>query len=252
MNQAVENLLRRDRAVVLICLAVVVALAWAYLLAQAAGTDMMSRMMSFARWTPADALLTFTMWVVMMIAMMIPSAAPLILLYVQVFRKRMPEQLPYMPVSSFLLGYLAVWAGASGVATALQWTLEQLALLSPMLVSISAPLSGALLIAAGIYQWTPAKRVCLGYCRSPVEFLSRNWKHGARGAFQMGVKHGVYCFGCCWAVMLLLFVGGIMNLLWVALIAGFVLIEKNFPRGQVVGRVGAAAMMIAGVILLVQ
>lgn len=198
-------------------------------------------------WTGTDALLMFSMWAVMMVAMMIPSATPVILLYARVVRQRVNVGQPFAPTGAFFLGYVAVWAGFSALATGLQWGLEQVALLTPMLVANSAWLGGGILIIAGVYQWLPSKQVCLRHCRSPVEFLARHWQHGTLGAFRMGLRHGAYCLGCCWALMLLLFAGGVMNLLWLAFIAIFVLLEKVTPFGQQVGRVGAVLLIAGGV-----
>jgi len=150
----------------------------------------------------------------------------------------------------FLLGYLATWCLFSGVATALQWWLSDLKLVSPMMVGTSNALSGTILILAGIYQWLPLKAACLQHCRSPANYLAEHKRPGIYGAFIMGLHHGAYCIGCCWILMLLLFVGGVMNLLWIALLAGFVLIEKLLPWGQKIGRIAGAAMVLSGILLV--
>ncbi len=268
VNAAVERVLRRDRVIVLAGLAGVIAIAWLYLVLQAqamnampspreaepmAGMDMAMPGMesgpnaaSPVAWTPADGLLTFLMWSVMMVAMMTPSAAPMILLYARVVRKRGGAGLPYAPTTAFFAGYLAVWFAFSAGATILQWALAQSSLLSPMWVSLNPVLTAALLVAAGVYQFAPAKRACLNQCRSPVEFLSRHWRSGATGAFRMGVIHGRTCLGCCGVIMLLLFVGGVMNLAWVAAIAALVLLEKATPAGKLLGQAGGVALIAAG------
>ena len=259
IDRAVERLLRHDRAVVLAGLVLIAALAWAYLyyLVQKMDAAMpldgpaMAGMMQLAPWRPADAAWMFVMWTVMMVGMMLPSATPMILLYARVLRHHAKDSNPLIPSAAFLGGYIAVWTLFSAAATALQWTLEQAALLSPMLVSSSSTLGGLLLLAAAIYQWTPIKDACLKRCRSPVRFLSDVWRDGSGGAFRMGLEHGAYCLGCCWALMLLLFVGGVMNLLVIAAITGFVLAEKVLPLGRVIGRAGAILLGAVGIYLLV-
>lgn len=155
----------------------------------------------------------FFMWLVMMAAMMLPSAAPVILLYTTIARRSASAgSAPFAP-SLFVLGYLAIWSVFSLAAVLAQFFLEWTTLLSPMMESSSAVLSGILLIGAGIYQFTPLKHSCLRLCRSPLDFLTSHWRSGNRGAFVMGVRHGIYCLGYCWGLMLLLFVGGIMNLI---------------------------------------
>jgi predicted metal-binding membrane protein len=194
----------------------------------------------------------FLMWAVMMVAMMVPTAAPMILIFANVNRKRQEQERPYVPTAVFLSGYLLVWTGFSVLATLAQWGLHEAALLSPMMVSTSSILGGILLLAAGIFQWTPLKYACLKHCRSPLSFLMTDWREGYRGALIMGLKHGSYCTGCCWFLMALLFVAGVMNLLWVATITAFVLVEKAVPRGDLVGRIAGVALCIAGLIMLVQ
>ncbi len=255
---AISTLARRDRTIVLAGLVAIAGLSWAYLLHLAAGMDAASAdmqtmaMAGLRPWSAVDFVLMFAMWAVMMVAMMTPSAAPMILLFAAIVRKSRGQRSPAAASGLFVAGYLAVWTGFSAVATASQWGLEQAALLSPMMVSTSPYLGGALLIAAGIYQMTPLKQVCLHHCRSPVHFLSGHWRNGVGGAFRMGVDHGLFCLGCCWALMALLFVGGVMNLLWVAAIAIFVLIEKVVPRGALVGRAAGGLLLLAGLWLIVQ
>jgi len=184
------------------------------------------------------------MWGAMMTAMMLPAAAPTILLFGAVQRRRRAERRPYAPVSAFLLGYRVVWGSYSVAAALAQWALHSAGLLSPAMRSASPVLAGALLVAAGAYQWTPLKRACLASCRSPLEFFAREWREGARGAVRMGARHGTFCVGCCGALMALLFVAGVMNLLWVAGLAGLVLVEKMAPGGAWLGR--AAGLLLAG------
>jgi predicted metal-binding membrane protein len=157
-----------------------------------------------------------------------------------------------VPTAIFLSGYLLVWTGFSGLATLTQWGFHSAALLSPMMVSTSPLLGGIILLVAGLLQWTPLKYACLTHCRSPLSFLMTDWREGYRGALIMGLRHGSYCTGCCWFLMALLFVAGVMNLLWVATITAFVLIEKIAPRGEVVGRLGGVVLVIAGLMMLGQ
>ncbi len=256
-NSPLEALLKRDRAVVLAGLAGVTGLAWIYLLFAAAemgpglGTAMQVR-----PWTGLDFLLMFLMWAVMMVAMMVPGAAPMILLFAAIHRKQRGKQREpgdsFASVSAFAAGYIAVWSAFSLAATLLQWGVEQAALRSPIMVGNSPILGGGLLVVAGLYQWTPLKQACLRHCRSPVHFLVHRRREGNGGAFVMGLEHGAFCVGCCWILMGLLFVGGVMNLLWVAAIAVFVLLEKALPFGVLGGRVTGALLALAGLIVLFQ
>src|SRR5215210_8061392 len=236
-----ETVLRRDRIIVLSSLAVITALSWAYVSSLASNMQNMDVATEMAMpqmqetWGVTNFALTFVMWAVMMVAMMTPSAAPMILMFAGVNRSRQKQQVPYVPTSVFLLGYLVIWAAFSVVATAAQWGLHAVSLLSPMMVSTSPILGGILLLLAGIYQWTPLKHACLSKCRSPLGFVLNEWREGRWGAFLMGLKHGSYCTGCCWSLMALLFAAGVMNLVWVAAIAGFVLLEKVAPAGDRLG-----------------
>ena len=255
-DRAVEGVLKRDRLVVVGGLIVVTGLAWIYLIVMtlqidmdgvmAGSTDSMSDMMKLERWTSFDALLMFIMWAVMMVGMMVPSATPMILLYALILRKQTKGDEALVPTSTFFAGYLTVWTSFSVGATALQWVLEQLALLSPMMVSTSPLLGGLVLILAAIYQWTPYKDACLKYCRSPVWFLSTHWRDGTWGAYLMGLEHGMYCLGCCWVLMAILFIGGVMNLLCVAAITIFVLVEKVAPFGRAISRAATVILLLSG------
>ncbi len=254
-NEVVETVLGRDRIIVLSGLAAIVVLSWAYVFYLASdmqnmdmGTEM--AMPQMQAWSVADLALTFVMWAVMMVATMTPSAAPMILMFAGINRRRRKQQVPYISTSVFLLGYLVVWAGFSVLATAAQWGLHTVSLLSTMMASTSPVFGGVLLLGAGIYQWTPLKHACLSNCRSPLGFILNEWREGRWGAFLMGLKHGGYCTGCCWLLMALLFVAGVMNLLWVAALAGFVLLEKVAPAGYRVSRV-AGVMLIGGGVWMV-
>ena len=250
---------RRDRLLILGCIVLSTLLAWAYLFhldrQMPAGMEydkMMSAMgmQMNMPWRPADFFLTFAMWVVMMVGMMAPSAAPMLLLFAAARGGRGKRGLP-LTTLAFALGYMAVWAGFSVGTTAAQWGLHQAAMLSAGMASSSGRLSGAILMAAGAYQLTPWKSKCLTHCRSPLGFLMANWRDGMDGAFRMGFRHGAYCLGCCWALMCVLFVVGIMNLIWVAALTGFVLIEKTGPAGTIVARVAGTAMFVLGVTAIV-
>jgi predicted metal-binding membrane protein len=248
-----ESVLKQDRAITVAGLAAIVGLAWAYLIYQAASMAFMNWAMAMPQmhsWRVLEFVLLFLMWAVMMVAMMVPSAAPVVLIFAAVNRNRGSRQRPLVPTGVFLMGYLAAWTVFSAVAAVVQWALHTAALLSPMMVSTSPVLGGVLLLIAGITQWTPLKQTCLAHCRSPLEFLMTEWREGARGAFLMGLRHGAYCVGCCWALMALLFVAGVMNLLWVAAIAALVLVEKVVPRGHMFGRVAGAVMVLAGLVVL--
>jgi predicted metal-binding membrane protein len=259
LSEVTDTVLRRDRIIVLSGLAAITALSWVYVLSLASdmqpmemGTEMaMPRMQA---WGVSDFGLTFGMWAAMMVAMMTPSAAPMILMFAGVNRRRREQQVSYVPTSVFLAGYLVVWTAFGVLATTAQWGLHAVSLLSPAMAITSPVLGGVLLVAAGIYQWTPLKHACLSKCRSPLGFVLHEWREGRWGALLMGLKHGGYCVGCCWSLMALLLVAGVMNLLWVAAIAGFVLLEKVAPAGERWGRVagmvlvGWGVWMVAGVL----
>ncbi len=249
-----ERILERDRIIILGGLAGLTALAWAYIvyLAWDMGSMEMGTGMAVAvampnmqTWGAVDFALMFVMWAVMMVAMMVPSAAPMVLVFATVNRRRYREHRgSFVPTAVFLLGYVVVWTGFSALATLAQWALHAAALLSPMMISTSPLLGGTLLVAAGVFQWTSLKHACLAHCRSPLGFIMSEWREGTRGALVMGLKHGAYCVGCCWFLMGLLFVAGVMNLLWVAIIASFVLVEKVASVGNWVGR--AAGLLLIG------
>lgn len=257
-----EAVLRRDRWVLLAALIVILTLAWGWLLA-GAGMDMsaveMTAMagmdgwlMQSAVWSPAYAALIATMWWVMMVAMMLPSAAPMLLLFARVNRKDKSVDAPLVPTALFAAGYLVAWGGFSVIVTGLQWGMESLRLLSPMLETTNRWLGAGILIAAGLWQLTPLKARCLSHCRSPLGFLAQHWRAGPAGALRMGLEHGAHCLGCCWFLMALLFFGGVMNLYWIVGLAVFVLVEKTVPSGQWVARAVGIALILWGIGLLAQ
>jgi predicted metal-binding membrane protein len=278
-------LLRRDRLPALLGIIGVTVLAWLYLVWLAAGMGEMNggmgemsgadsggmaaggmsgmggsgtsagamagmAMPALHAWTPGYFVLMFLMWSVMMVGMMLPSASPMILLYDRVRERQEAKGASLAGTGVFALGYLAAWALFSLLAVLAQWALEQAALLSPMMASASPRLGGGLLMLAGLYQWTPLKNTCLVHCRAPITFLAHHWRPGRAGAFRMGLHHGLYCVGCCWVLMALLFVFGVMNLLWIAALAIFVLLEKLLPRGDLVGRATGGLMIAAGLWLV--
>jgi predicted metal-binding membrane protein len=250
MSAGLSVALKRDRLLTILALLAVIGLAWAYMLA-GAGMSMheMDGMLMPMRTQPVTAgyaVLVFAMWVAMMAAMMLPSAAPMILIYETISRRRSERGEGVANPGAFTAGYLLVWIGFSLVAAAVQIALEMSSLLDSMMQTTSSRLAGGLLIAAGLYQWTPLKRACLRSCQSPLDFILSNWREGPGGAFAMGLRHGAICVGCCWALMLLLLVGGVMSLLLIAGIAAFVLVEKLLPSGVLFSRVAGAILVIWG------
>jgi predicted metal-binding membrane protein len=250
----VEAAARHDRVVIAGGLGVITLLAWTWLLS-GGGMDMPSSMdMNMVMpmdWTPLYALVVFVMWWVMMIAMMLPSAAPMVLLFAMVNRRSRTLGAPYVPTAVFASGYLVAWGGFSLAATVTQWWLDQVSWLNMGLASANHWFSGTLLIAAGVYQLTPLKQVCLRHCRGPIEFITRHWRPGYAGAFRMGLVHGAYCVGCCWAVMGLLFYGDVMNLYWIVGLAVLILLEKLLPAGPRFGNISGVAFLVWGIWILV-
>ena len=258
MGRLTDRVLRRHRLVTLGALAVLVLLAWGWL-ASGAGMSM-SPGFSLLPAEPGPAMegmamasptvqpfVVFAMWLVMMVAMMLPSAAPTVLLYSRAAAARAPDDAPAPPTGAFLLGYLLVWAAFSAGAAALPVVLQAKGVVAAGTMGLaSTKLAGAVMIAAGIYQLSPLKGACLSRCRNPAEFLSRHYRSGAMGALSMGLIHGAYCAGCCWALMLLLFAGGIMNLAWVAALTVLVAAEKLLPHGRAIALVGGVLLVAAG------
>ncbi len=226
-----SSLPQRDRIAILSALIGVIVLAWAYVIylrvqMPAMGVADSGRM---HQWTSVDFAFMFAMWAIMMVGMMLPSVIPMTLLYAGMARKAERQGTPMAPISAFVSGYIAMWCLFSVGATVVQWGLREASMLSPMMVAKSHVLGGTLLIVAGGYQLTPWKTVCLEHCRSPARFIAEHWRAGVSGAFRLGLYHGAFCLGCCWALMGLLFVGGVMNLLWIAGITIFVFLEKVLP-----------------------
>ena len=227
---------RRARVVILAAIAGITALSWLYL------TSMAGMVMNAA--------LMPLMWWVMMTGMMLPSALPMTLTFATVNRRRRELGTPYVPTAVFVAGYVLAWGAFSLAATAAQWGLERAALMTPMM-RVSSPLLGGLLfVAAGLYQLAPLKHACLRRCRSPLAFVLEHWHEGPAGALRMGAQHGAYCLGCCALLMALLFVGGVMNLLWAAAIAAWVLAEKLLPGGQALARGAGVLAMVVGALMV--
>lgn len=251
-----ESALLRDRLWVAAGLAAAIMLAWAWLVPAARDMygDMngLSAWMMVASWDARYFLLICAMWVVMMTGMMLPSAAPTLLLFGRVVRSSSASDRAVTRVYAFAAGYLLAWTGFSFAATALQWGLSETRLLTTMMTPRSKVFAGLLLILAGIYQLTPLKSGCLSRCRSPAAFIASRFRPGNFGALRMGWEHGLFCLGCCWGLMLLLFAGGVMNLTWIAAITIFVLLEKLAPFGAQGGRLSGALLMLGGAWLLIR
>jgi predicted metal-binding membrane protein len=257
VSAVAERAVRHDRALALLAIAAITVLSWIYLvrmasmMTAAAGERAMHAAMGMpemAAWGPAELLMLFLMWAVMMTGMMLPSAAPLILLVIGTYRRRGDRA--RLLTFAFASGYLVAWTGFSAIAASLQLLLHRAALLSPSMSATSVLLGGAMLLAAGVYQWLPIKGACLTHCRSPLAFLGTHWRDGVRGALAMGLRHGAFCIGCCWALMLLLFAAGVMNLFWVGAVAAFVLVEKLAPGGGRIGRIAGVLLVAWGAWIL--
>jgi predicted metal-binding membrane protein len=266
-DSTLEAVLRRDRLVVAGALAIIIALAWGYVLWLANDMDMGGMDMTGFRmipagmgimlpastpWTAIEFAYVFAMWAVMMVGMMAPSAAPMILIYARVGRQWKAEGKPFAATGWFAAGYFLVWTGFSLAATSVQWVFERAALLDSRMASASNVLGGIVLIAAGVYQWTALKDVCLVQCQTPLQFLIRHggFRRDPQGCLLLGLQHGGYCVGCCWVLMTLLFVGGVMNVLWIALLALLILLEKLTPIGGWIARAAGVACIAAGARML--
>ena len=250
-------ILKKDRFVVLIALFILCVLSWLYIIYlynQMYPMDMdafLFAMPMTSNWSWTDFVLLFLMWFVMMIAMMTPSVAPLVLIFTSINRKRRQEQNPFVSSGYLLGGYFLVWAAFSLFATILQWLLQRVSLLNPEMFTTSKILGGIIFILAGAFQFTPLKNTCLNTCRSPVGFIQQYWKEGKSGALRMGIQNGTYCLGCCWILMILLFVSGIMNILWIAIISLFVLIEKVLSA-KVISFIAGIALIAYGIVVLLR
>jgi predicted metal-binding membrane protein len=249
-----ESALRHDRAVLAVVLILIPLACWSWIAVMA--RDMYGTMLGPSAWmmTPAwewpHVLLLWAMWAVMMAAMMLPSAAPIVLLYAGAVRRRAGTERVAVQVYLLAAGYVTVWAFFSAGATTLQRVLAEQLILTPMMEPSSAAAGAAVLTIAGVYQLTPLKRMCLRWCRSPLSFLMQRWRTGPGGAFRLGLEHGLHCVGCCWAMMLLLFAGGVMNLTVIVALTVWVIVEKMAPFGEQSAHVsGALLLAVAGWLL---
>jgi predicted metal-binding membrane protein len=270
MSESVlEAVLRRDRAIVIGALGTLTVLAWADLVWLASdmwmgGMDMTGfrmiptgqglMMPANSPWQPLEFGYVFAMWAVMMIGMMTPSVAPMILIYARVGRQAAMNGKSFAATAWFAGGYLLAWIAFSLAATSAQWALERATLLTPMMESSSNILGGVVLIVAGLYQWTPLKKACLSHCQAPLTFILGHggFRANTAGALTLGMRHGIYCVGCCWPLMALLFVGGVMNLFWIAALAILALLEKVIPFGRIIARVAGLAFTAGGGWMLIQ
>ena len=259
---SIERLIQRDRVWIALGLFTAIGVAWFYLVREATAMDgivaeaRMHVAMGMAgvnarAWGASDWLALFVMWAVMMVGMMLPSAAPVILLVLGAYRLR-GDAHARLAALMFIGGYLLVWTTFSAVAAFGQLSLHRAAVLSEDMHVRSAAVSGVILLLVGVYQWLPLKNRCLVHCQAPLAFLTQHWRRGVAGGLAMGIRHGAYCVGCCWLLMALLFVVGVMNLVWIAALSAFVLLEKLGPRGVIVGRIGGLAAAAWGVVLIVR
>jgi predicted metal-binding membrane protein len=255
-NPIVEAVLKRDRMIVSLGLAAILMLA-AYITFDMAqyhnnvAAAVLEHHHQHGNETPDGFWHLFGMWTVMQVAMMSPTAVPMLLMHVKVQRSRRPAETPYLQTIIFFVGYLIVWTAFSAAIAGVQVYLQSTSLLTPQMTFVSPWLAGGILIAAGLFQFSKLKEVCLNSCRSPVTYLMLEWREDNFGALMMGLKHGLHCVGCCWVLMALLFVAGVMNLLWMSIITVFVLLEKVMPKGELFGKVGGIAMILWGAVLVI-
>jgi predicted metal-binding membrane protein len=251
-----EFILKKDRAILAGCLIGISVISWLYIIylyKQMYPMNMKAFLFAMpmtAAWSLTDFLLLFLMWFVMMVAMMTASVAPLILIFAMVNRQKQQQQNPYVPAGYLFAGYYFTWGVFSLLATLLQWALQQFNWLNPDMIITHKILGAVILIAAGIFQFTSLKQRCLAHCQTPVDFIHKKWKAGKSGAFKMGMENGIYCLGCCWILMVVLFVAGVMNLLWIALIAIFVLLEKLVPQNKWISFIAGAGLIGYGICIL--
>jgi predicted metal-binding membrane protein len=262
-----KAVLRRDRILVVLALSLLTALAWSYVLWLSANMAMGGMYMAGFRmipsgmglmmpagmpWRAMEFALVFAMWAIMMVGMMTPSAAPIILMYARVGRLTEAQGTPLIATVLFAAGYLLVWIAFALLATLVQWAFERSALLDFAMAGSSNVVGGLLFVAAGSYQWTRVKEMCLAQCQTPFAFLMRQggFRRDALGSLMLGLRHGAYCVGCCWALMTLLLVGGAMNLLWIVLLALLIVVEKGTPSGRPIAHLVGIILVAAGAWLL--
>jgi len=247
MTDTVPPPLARERALILGLLLILAAAAWALLIREARTVDAEMAMRPTMGMGPP---LFLALWVVMMVAMMFPTAAPMILMFARVHSGKRQRGQPFVPTWVFAGAYLVVWALLGLAAYAAAAGAERLADRSLLLVDHAAQVGGVILVAAGLYQLTPLKYRCLSQCRSPLAFVLTSWREGYGGAFRMGVEHGAYCAGCCWLLFVLLFPLGMLNIAALAAVTALIFEEKSLPIGRHVSRVAAAALVISGTVIL--
>jgi len=244
------SLAQRDLTLLLGALSGLVALCWWYLIDLSHDMGGTSGAMGIRPWSNVDFLQMFAMWAVMMVGMMVPTAVRSVLIFVQVGARAATRGRTLVSGCWFISGYVLIWTFFGATATVLQWVLDQAALLSPMMVSTSSFLGAFLLISAGVWQFSPIKDACLRHCQSPAMYFATHFRPGIFGAVNLGIRHGMYCLGCCWVLMGLLFVGGVMNLLWIAAITAFVLVEKLVPATLRTSRLSGWGMVVTGICFL--
>ena len=253
-QMALDTVLKRDRWVIVGGLGVVCLLSWWVTLRMAWDTKcfLCLTMPATSIGQTSAAIMLFMMWMVMMVAMMIPTAVPMILTFAAINRRRREQHKPFVPTTIFVLGYLCVWGAFSLIATFFQIEIQSLNLMSCQMKMISPIMGGLILMAAGIFQFTPLKNVCLTHCRTPLDFIMTSWREGKGGAFVMGLYHGSFCLGCCWFLMALLFVFGVMNVFWVILLTLLVLAEKILPQGKRISQAAGIIFMLWGLSVFVE
>jgi predicted metal-binding membrane protein len=254
--------LRRDRIVLVLALTLLTALAWSYLLRLSADMDMGGMDMTGYRmipsgmalmvpadtpWLPIEFASVFVMWAVMMVGMMTPSALPMFLMYARVGRQTEGAR-PLAATAWFATGYFLVWAALALLATLTQWAFERTELLDFEMASTSTVVPALLFVAAGSYQWTKLKDICLYQCQKPFAFLIGHggFRRDAAGCLMLGLRHGAYCVGCCWVLITLLFVGGVMSLPWMVLLASLILVEKVTSFGRQIAPIAGVVLVSAG------
>lgn len=250
------SLAQRDIVALVAALAILVAVCWWYLLIMARSMSNMAGMSEMGAamptlgvkpWTASDFLMMFAMWAIMMIAMMVPTAMRAVLIFAHISARLKMRGRPFVSGYWFAGGYILAWAGFAATATFLQWALDQAAYLSPEMVIYSPLIGAGILLLAGVWQMTPLKDTCLKHCQSPLVYLAQNFRAGRLGALRVGFRHGLYCLGCCWALMGLLFVAGVMNLAWILAITAFILVEKLLPIKFQISRITGVGMFLAAV-----
>ena len=254
----------RDRSIVILALALLTTLAWSYLVWLSAHMDMSGMDMSGFRivpsgmgdmvparmpWAATEFAFVFVMWTVMMVGMMTPSTAPMLLMYAQVGRQTKAKGRPLAATTWFAIGYFSIWIAFALLATLVQWALERSALLDFTMASTSHVFGGLVFVMAGLYQWTRLHELCLTQCQRPFAFLMGHggYRSDAPGSVMLGLRHGAYCVGCCWTLMALLLVGGIMNVLWIALIALFALLERVTSMDRLTTCLAGIVLITGGV-----